>query len=117
MINDWKDKGILEPTRSKDPKTVEYRYKSWKATTLINEQRIKGVKIPFEQLRTLLSLRDENLQDMKNSNEIERIETLHISLIESCELFLRENPELKNVTYTPKEVAENFIRSKTGKSF
>ena len=24
MINDWKDKGILEPARSKDPKTGEY---------------------------------------------------------------------------------------------
>jgi uncharacterized protein (DUF927 family) len=112
VINDWKDKGILEPTKAKDPKTGEYRYKSWKATTIINDQRIKGVKIPFEQLRTVLSLRDEDLQDMKNSNETEGIETLHVPLIESCELFLCENPELKNVTYTPKEVAENFIRSK-----
>lgn len=112
VINDWKDKGILESTRAKDPKTGEYKYKSLKATTIINDQRIKGVKIPFEQLRTVLSLRDEDLQDMKNSNESEGIETLHVSLIESCELFLHENPEFKNVTYTPKEVAENFIRSK-----
>ncbi|MCQ1535762.1 DUF927 domain-containing protein [Methanosarcina sp. KYL-1] len=112
VIGDWKDKGILEPARSKDPKTGEYRYKSWKATTTINDQRVKAVKIPFDKLRSVLNIRDEDMQDMKNSNEGPDIKEMNVSLIEACDQFLYENPELKNITHTPEEVTGLFIRSK-----
>ena len=109
VIEDWKNNNILEPQLTKDPSTGEYKYKSWKKYSDVNGQRIKGVKIPFSRLREILEIRDEKIYDMKSGNA--KIEEIHVSLIEACSRFLAENPELKNITHTPEEVTERFIRS------
>lgn len=110
VIQDWKDKDILEPTMEKNPETGELKYKSWKKYSDVNGQRVKGVKIPFSKLKEILDIRDERIHDMKNWNV--DTELMHVPLIESCSRFLAENPELKNVTHSAEEVADLFIRSK-----
>ena len=113
VIEDWKNNGVLEPTRIKDSKTGEFQYKTWKFTTTINGQKIKAIRITFAKLKELLEIRDENIYDMKNgTDEEEKIEEINVGLIESCSRFIAENPELKNVTHTAEEVAEIFIRTK-----
>lgn len=109
VIEDWKNNEILEPTFEKDQETGITRYKSWKKYSLINGQRIKGVKIYFSTLKKILEIRDEKICNMKNGKE--EPEEIHVSLIGACSQFLNENPELKNLTHTPQEVADMFIRS------
>lgn len=109
VIQDWKNNDILEPQLTKDPDTGQSKYKSWKKYSHINGQRIKGVKIPFSRLKEILEIRDEGIYDLKNGKE--NPEEVHVSLIEACSRFLSENPELKNVTHSPEEVADSFIRS------
>ncbi len=110
VIQDWKNNKILEPTMMKDPETGELKYKSWKKYSDINGQRIKGIKIPFIKLQEVLDIRDEEIYDMKN-DKVE-IEEIQVSLIEACSRYLAENPKFKNVSYTPEDVADIFIRSK-----
>ncbi|MDQ1255199.1 MAG: putative primase/helicase, partial [Euryarchaeota archaeon] len=105
-----KNNNILEPTMEKT-ETGELRYKSWKKYTFINGQRIKGIKIPFTKLQHVLEIRNEEIYDMKNSDKVE-IEEMQVSLIETCSRYLAENPRFKNVSYTPEDVADMFIRSK-----
>jgi uncharacterized protein (DUF927 family) len=109
VIQDWKDNNILEPSIEKDSITDKCKYKSWKKYSIINGQRIKGVKIPFSKLKEILDIRDEEIYDMK-SGKVDP-EEIHVSLIEACSIFLEENPELKNITHKPEEVADMFIRS------
>lgn len=109
VIQDWKDNNVLEPTMEIDTETGKLRYKSWKKYSVINGQRIKGVKIPFTRMKEVLEIRDEEIYDMKNGKE--DAEEVHVPLIGACSLFLAENPELKNLTHTPQEVADLFIQS------
>jgi putative DNA primase/helicase len=110
VIQDWKDKDILEPTMEKNPETGELKYKSWKKYSFINGQRIKGVKIPFSKMKEILEIREEDIYDMKKGKV--DIEEIYVPLIDACSRFLAENPELKNVTHPAGEVADMFIKSK-----
>ncbi|AAM07485.1 DUF927 domain-containing protein [Methanosarcina acetivorans] len=109
VIQDWKNNNVLEPTMMKTD-TGELRYKSWKKYTVINGQRVKGVKIPFTRLQEVLEIRDGEIYDIKNSDEV-KIEEIHVSLIEACSKYLAENQKFKNVSYSPEDVADMFIRS------
>ena len=117
VIEDWKKNEVLDSRKTKDKKTGVYKYQSWKNNTVINDQRIVGVKIPFEKLKTILDIRDEEIIKIKKGNEESNINKISTSLIESCDTFLYENPELKNVVYTPEEVAGLFISSKDREQF
>jgi len=110
VIQDWKDKDILEPRMEKNPDTGELNYKSWTKYSDINGQRVKGVKIPFCKLKEVLDIRDEKIYDMKSKNV--DAEVMHVPLLDACSRFLAENPELKNITHPAEEVAELFIRAK-----
>jgi len=109
VIQDWKDNNILEPSIEKDQTTDKSRYKSWKKHSIINGQRIKGVKIPFSKLKEILEIRDEDIYDMKSGN-VDK-EVIYVPLMEACSRFLVENPELKNITHPAGEVAELYIKS------
>lgn len=110
VIQDWKDKDILEPTMEKNPETGDLKYKSWKKYSVINGQRIKGVKIPFSKMKEILEIREEDIYDMKKGDV--NIEEIYVPLIDACSRFLAENPELKNITHPAGEVADMFIKSK-----
>ncbi|KKH49782.1 DUF927 domain-containing protein [Methanosarcina sp. 1.H.A.2.2] len=110
VIQDWKNNNILEPSMEKT-ETGELKYKSWKKYTTINGQRIKGIKVPFAKLQEVLEIRNEEIYDMKDNDKGE-IEEIQVSLIEACSRYLAENPKFKNVSYTPEDVADIFIRSK-----
>lgn len=105
VIDDWKTNEILEPTYDKETN----RYKTWKKNTVINNQRVKGVKIPFTRLQEVLDIRDENIYEIRNNKE--GVEEIYYPLIESCSKFLNENPELKLITHSVEEVTNLFIKS------
>lgn len=114
-VKDWTEQGILE--RRKDGR-------SWKYDTTIKGQKIRGIFITFDKIQEVLNINKGEIAERikpesdETKEECEIIkgsgEKSRVGLRKVCEEYLKDNPELLNITYPTKEVTTRFISTIEG---